>query len=315
MSKGGRSEAAARYKPKHPFLAGAITGGIEICITYPFEYAKCQLQLKPTGQQASETLLSVLRLTLKSKGVYGLYDGISAWLFFSFPRAAFRFSTYEYVLRIFETWRETRGDHVSNARHHTGSAVFVAGIVAGLVESSSCMTPMHCIQIKMQQDSMRQHPVYRNFFHATKCIVHEEGFRHGLFAGMTPTVLKQCLNSLIRFGSMYEMTKWRRNQIQSHDPAVPLPTKDVFFLGAIAGAISAVASHPIDTVKSNMQGNKEHIAKFHHSTIGCVKHIYGRGGLLAFYSGLTPRLIRVTIEQATTFALFDRISRALDQAF
>jgi len=142
-----------------------------------------------------------------------------------------------------------------------------------------------------------------------------KGFRHGLFAGMTPTVLKQCLNSLIRFGSMYEMTKWRRNQIQSQDPAVPLPTRDVFLLGAIAGALSAVVSHPIDTVKSNMQGNKEHIAKFKYSTWGCMKHIYATGGLVAFYSGLTPRLIRVTIEQATTFALFDRISRALDLSF
>ena len=85
-----------------------------------------------------------------------------------------------------------------------------------------------------------------------------KGFRHGLFAGMTPTVLKQCLNSreasffveqlcltcvtVIRFGSMYEMTKWRRNQIQSADPAVPLPTRDVFLLGAIAGFFSCLSS-------------------------------------------------------------------------
>eukprot|EP00961_Rhodomonas_salina_P110905 1492421-Rhodomonas_salina.1 len=34
-----------RYQPKHPFVAGAITGGIEILITYPLEYTKCQMQL------------------------------------------------------------------------------------------------------------------------------------------------------------------------------------------------------------------------------------------------------------------------------
>lgn len=31
---------AARYIARHPFAAGALTGGIEILITFPFEFIK-----------------------------------------------------------------------------------------------------------------------------------------------------------------------------------------------------------------------------------------------------------------------------------
>lgn len=34
-------------------VAGGITGGIEICITYPTEYIKTQLQLDEKGKQRS----------------------------------------------------------------------------------------------------------------------------------------------------------------------------------------------------------------------------------------------------------------------
>lgn len=36
-------------KAVHGIIAGGITGGIEICITYPTEYIKTQLQLDEKG--------------------------------------------------------------------------------------------------------------------------------------------------------------------------------------------------------------------------------------------------------------------------
>ena len=34
-----------RYVPKYPLLAGALTGGFEIIVTYPIEHVKVQQQL------------------------------------------------------------------------------------------------------------------------------------------------------------------------------------------------------------------------------------------------------------------------------
>ena len=55
-------------------LAGALSGVVEICITYPIEYTKTMQQLattKVTGRQ-------VVANTLKDKGPLGMYRGLSS---------------------------------------------------------------------------------------------------------------------------------------------------------------------------------------------------------------------------------------------
>lgn len=112
-----RRSTERRYIPQHPLLAGGITGGIEICITYPLEYAKCQLQLEQLGRSVhagksakdlpahrpERGLLGVFKDTVRTRGFTGLYSGLSPWLLFSFPRAAFRFSVYEQVLALHDS--------------------------------------------------------------------------------------------------------------------------------------------------------------------------------------------------------------------
>lgn len=148
----------------------------------------------------------------------------------------------------------------------------LAGVTAGLVEATTCMTPMHCIQIKMQQDAVSGQPRFRGTAHAIASIVREEGFKRGLYAGLGPTVLKQAVNSCIRFTSMNELTRLRRQSLDPSLPAsTPLAVSDTFLLGACAGALSAVVSHPIDTIKSNMQGNKRQSDRFQVcETMGCL---------------------------------------------
>lgn len=46
-------------------VAGGITGGIEICITFPTEYVKTQLQLDEKGKYMHNQLLTTVR---KPKG-------------------------------------------------------------------------------------------------------------------------------------------------------------------------------------------------------------------------------------------------------
>lgn len=44
-------------------IAGGITGGIEICITFPTEYVKTQLQLDEKGKQRRRTKRSCYHLS------------------------------------------------------------------------------------------------------------------------------------------------------------------------------------------------------------------------------------------------------------
>lgn len=72
-----------------------------------------------------------------------------------------------------------------------------------------------------------------------------------------------------------------------------------FFLGPFANA-------PIDTIKTRIQRSSSHEkgwARFKSVTVDLIK----KEGYLALYKGLLPRLMRVGIGQAVTFASYEKI--------
>ena len=87
----------SRSPPPSPARAtGGITGGIEICITFPTEYVKTQLQLdQKTAGSAGGTkmyngIIDCAVKTVKTNGFFGLYRGLSVLLYGSIPKSAVR---------------------------------------------------------------------------------------------------------------------------------------------------------------------------------------------------------------------------------
>jgi Mitochondrial carrier protein len=78
---------------------GGITGGIEICITFPTEYVKTQLQLdEKTGKGGTkqyEGIVDCVKKTVKQKGFFGLYRGLSVLLYGSIPKSAVRYANFQ----------------------------------------------------------------------------------------------------------------------------------------------------------------------------------------------------------------------------
>ena len=71
---------------------GGLTGAIEVCITFPTEYVKTQLQLddKMGDSRRYKGIIDCIRVTLRERGVFGLYRGLSVLLYFAIPKSAVR---------------------------------------------------------------------------------------------------------------------------------------------------------------------------------------------------------------------------------
>ena len=81
-------------------IAGGITGGIEICITYPTEFVKTQLQLdEKVGKYKG--IVDCTKQTVQSRGIGGLYRGLSVLVYGSIPKSAVRFGSFEQVCSFF----------------------------------------------------------------------------------------------------------------------------------------------------------------------------------------------------------------------
>uniref|UniRef100_A0A8D1GNW7 Tricarboxylate transport protein, mitochondrial n=1 Tax=Sus scrofa TaxID=9823 RepID=A0A8D1GNW7_PIG len=319
--------APGKAKLTHPgkaILAGGLAGGIEICITFPTEYVKTQLQLDERSHPPRyRGIGDCVRQTVRSHGVLGLYRGLSSLLYGSIPKAAVRFGTFEFL-----------SNHMRDAQGRLDSTRgLLCGLGAGVAEAVVVVCPMETIKVKFIHDQTSSNPKYRGFFHGVREIVREQGLK-GTYQGLTATVLKQGSNQAIRFFVMTALRNWYRGD-NPNKPMNPLIT-GVF--GAIAGAASVFGNTPLDVIKTRMQvwawpgrgrgqekgwllslivsGVLQGLeAHKYRNTWDCGLQILRNEGLKAFYKGTIPRLGRVCLDVAIVFIIYDEVVKLLNKVW
>jgi len=290
--------ATGTNKPKNPIkavLAGGIAGGIEICITFPTEYVKTQLQLAE-GTQKFKGIGDCVKQTVSSHGVRGLYRGLSSLLYGSIPKAAIRFGTFELLAN------QVREEN----KKLTVMEGLLCGLGAGVAEAVFAVCPMETIKVKFIHDQTSANPKYRGFFHGVRCIVRDQGIR-GTYQGLTATIMKQGSNQAIRFAVMTTLCNAYQGKTNKD---IGLLWKG--FFGAIAGAASVFGNTPLDVVKTRMQGLQ---ADKYKNTWDCAKQIYTNEGVKAFYKGTIPRLSRVCLDVALVFMIYDVTVQFLNKIY
>jgi len=294
MAPRSSSENNKAVSPAKAIVAGGISGGIEIMITYPTEYVKTQLQLsKGTFKGPWDCVVR----TVNEKGMFGLYRGLSPLLYFSIPKAAVRFTAFEYFKGMFQ-----KGEN----RPLTNMEATIAGFGAGIMEAVLTVTPMENVKVKFIHDQViSEKPRYKGFFHGMKVIIAENGIA-GIYKGLIPTILKQSTNQAIRFFVYNYVT----NSLKGENKNRKLTMYETFFSGVLAGAASVFGNTPIDVVKTRMQGLEAHKYK---NAIDCTVKIWKHEGFLAFYKGTTPRLGRVCLDVGLVFTIYEQISSLLNK--
>ncbi|ESN96467.1 hypothetical protein HELRODRAFT_67929, partial [Helobdella robusta] len=270
---------------------GGITGGIEICITFPTEYVKTQLQLdeKKGVTRRYKGIVDCVRVTVREHGVKGLYRGLSVLLYGSIPKSAVRFGSFE----------EFKKRNVGPDGNLTAQRKFLCGLAgAGISEAILVVTPMETVKVKFIHDQTLDRPQYRGFFHGVREIIKQNGLR-GCYQGLTATMMKQGTNQAIRFFVVESLKELYRGDAHSSTPVSKLWTG---LFGAIAGACSVFGNTPLDVVKTRMQGLEAH--KYKH-TFDCAVQIMKHEGPRAFYKGTIPRLSRVCLDVGITFMIYD----------
>ena len=93
------------------------------------------------------------------------------------------------------------------------------------------------------------------------------------------------------------------------------------WLGTISGTTAKLAVYPLDTVKKRMQvqgqplrrvnGSRPVLQPHYSSTWQCCRHILRAEGLIGFYRGTLPTLLKAGLGTGATFASFDYIRSRL----
>ena len=269
--------------PEHPVLAGSIAGICEISVTFPFEYVKTQLQLQQqasglyAGEKAYAGSIDCAIRTVRQHGLLGLYRGGMSWAVFAGPRSGVRFGA-------FEALSGASREHELPSFWGQAAVDATNGLLAGVCEAALCQTPNQVIAIKMIHDMSPRGPKqYRGFAHCVASIWREEGVA-GFYKGLTPAVAKGATTNAIRF-----LGYGRLKELMRGGDDAPLSPLQSMLAGGTAGAVSALATQPIDTVKANMMGLD---AGRYRSSIHCAVALARAGGVMTLFNGATPRVIR-----------------------
>ncbi|KAA3673336.1 solute carrier family 25 (mitochondrial citrate transporter), member 1 [Paragonimus westermani] len=269
-------------------IAGGITGGIEICITFPTEYVKTQLQLdERTGATRRYSgPIDCVRQTIKSHGFRGLYRGLSVLLYGSIPKSAVRFGGFE----------EFKRHNLSADGTLTAGRKLFCGMGAGVCEAIFAVTPMETVKVKFINDQTSASPHYRGFAHGVRCIVREHGLT-GLYKGVTPTIMKQGSNQAIRFFVMESLKDQYRHYRGDTTSGLPVPKLLTGLFGIVAGAASVYGNTPLDVIKTRMQGLD---SKKYKNTLHCAMKIWRDEGPFAILF-LIPNPGQIYKAHAMTF--------------
>jgi len=145
---------------------------------------------------------------------------------------------------------------------------------------------------------------YKGMSHALVTIAKEEGVR-GLYKGFIPGIFGVS-HGAIQF-TAYEYLKNSYSQYKNQPIDTKLGTLEYLSFAAVSKLIAAGITYPYQVVRSRLQD--QHCQ--YQNARDCIRQTLRYEGVLGFYKGLKPNLMRVVPATAITFVVYEQVSHFL----
>lgn len=282
---------AKRQKLKFPWVslcAGATGGIISTTLLQPFDVAKTTM-INPQYRQYG--MVAVWRSVVQQEGVAGMWRGLSPALMRITIGSSVYFSTQTYLLHVIQR-NQKLGEKVKSSQW-----VSVGALSRAIAVATAC--PISVVKTRFEGTSTARQQ-YKSVFDAMLSIVRKHGVS-GLWAGVIPSVVKDAPYSgvyLLLYTNMKEMLGSRvyTTHSQGSDLAIQ------FVSGFAAGGLATALFQPLEVIKTRQQLAGQL------SLIQCTKSILSESGVVGFYRGVVPRMLRRSFSNALSWMIFEQIS-------
>ncbi|XP_051139755.1 protein MITOFERRINLIKE 1, chloroplastic [Andrographis paniculata] len=271
---------------------GAAAGGIAGAFTYvclhPLDTIKTKLQTKGASE-IYKGAFDVVVKTFQSRGILGFYSGVSAVIVGSTFSSAVYFGTCEFGKSILSKFAQF-------------PAVLIpptAGAM-GNVMSSAIMVPKELITQRMQAGAKGRS------WEVLLRILEKDGVL-GLYAGYSATLLRNLPAGVLSYSSF----EYLKAAVLRETKQTNLEPYQSVVCGAMAGAVSATLTTPLDVVKTRLmtQVHSEAMNKVAAAMYGgvatTVKQILKEEGWIGFTRGMGPRVFHSACFSAIGYFAFE----------
>lgn len=273
-------------------MIGAFAGGIAGAITYaclhPLDTVKTKLQTKGASQIYSSALDAVAK-TFQAQGILGFYSGLSAVIVGSAASSSVYFGTCEFGKSI-----------LSKLPHFPSILIPPAAGAMGNIASSAIMVPKELITQRMQAGASGRS------WQVLLRILERDGVL-GLYAGYSATLLRNLPAGVLSYSSF----EYLKSAVLGRTGKDHLEPFQSVFCGALAGAISASLTTPLDVVKTRLmtqvpgETNSKIVASVYGGVSGTVRQILKEEGWVGLTRGMGPRVLHSACFAALGYFAFE----------
>lgn len=270
-------------------MAGAFT---YVCLL-PLDTIKTRLQAKGASQIYKNTFDAVVK-TFQSRGILGFYSGVSAVIVGSAASSAVYFGTCEFGKSILSKF-----DYPSLLIPPTAGAM-------GNIISSAVMVPKELITQRMQVGAKGRS------WEVLIQILEKDGIM-GLYAGYFATLLRNLPAGVLSYSSF----EYLKAAVLSKTKSNKLEPLQSVCCGALAGAISATLTTPLDVVKTRLMtqvhgeaANKVSAAMYS-GVSATIRQIMQEEGWIGLTRGMGPRVLHSACFAAIGYFAFETAKLAI----
>jgi len=281
-------------------ISAALAGAFQTAFWHPLDLLKTRLQVqdarvKGGGLPAYHSLRHAVCSIVASEGPSGFWRGVLPNIFGSSLAWGCQMPLYTRLKQVF-------GEDERRER----SLFFFAPRDLACSLTSGCITnvivhPLFLIKTRMQlQPTTRDgdpvknsvvKPAYRGTGDAIRSILREEGFV-GLYRGFVPSLLLSTHGAVL---------------LVSYDHFRAL-YPSVVVASLCAKIFATTATYPLQVVRSVMQQRPSDDRSFPYTSAqSTAKLLWSRGGVLAFYRGICPQLMRTVPQSVVFFSVYERV--------
>lgn len=278
----------------------------------PLERLKILMQVQGNEKVYTGIWQGVVHMW-KTDGIRGLFKGNGLNCIRIIPNSAIKFLTYEQLSRkISHHLIDNGGDG-----QLTPLLRLMAGAGAGIIGMSATY-PMDMVRgrITIQEGTNQQ---YRGLFHATRCIVAEEGV-FALWKGWLPSVIGVVPYVGLNF-AVYETLKDVLIKMKGCRDERDLSIATRLACGAVAGTTGQTVAYPFDVVRRRLQVSGWQGAQTLHADAGhavvytgmadCFVRTVKEEGVGALFKGLAPNYLKVVPSIAIAFVTYEQVKELL----
>lgn len=208
-----------------------------------------------------------------------------------------QFGAFHYARRLFEA---SNLQNFPENPHLSLTQFYLSGAFAG-VTNSVISGPIEHVRIRLQTQPHGAARLYNGPLDCIRKLSAHEGVLKGLYRGEVVTIYREAQAYGVWFLTFeYLMNQdMKRNHIKRED----ISSVKVATYGGLAGEALWIASYPFDVVKSKMQSDGFGDKMRYRGMIDCFRQTWAKEGMLGFWKGIGPTLLRAMPVSAGTFAV------------